>query len=79
MNIMDFNQGIIMTRVIEKRLLSKAQIDRMIDAEDSEEVLRILRETEYSSSFSQMKDSYDYESLLFSELIRVYDLMRIYQ
>ena len=76
MNIMDFNQGIIMTRVIEKRLLTKAQIDRMIDAEDSEEVLKILRETEYSSSFGQMKDSYDYESLLSSELIRVYDLMR---
>ncbi len=76
MDRMDFTQGIIRTRVIEKRLLSRAQVERMIDAEDSEEVLRILRETEYSGLMNQMKDIFDYESLLSSELTRIYDLMR---
>lgn len=76
MDRMDFTQGIVRTRVIEKRLLSKDQIDRMIEANDLNDVLRILNETEYSNEISQMSDSFDYESILSAELIRVYDLMR---
>lgn len=76
MDRMDFTQGVVRTRVIEKRLLSRAQFDRMVDAEDLEEVLRILNETEYSSGITKMQNPYDYESVLSGELIRVYDLMR---
>ena len=76
MDRMDFTQGVVRTRVLEKRLLSRAQIDRMIDADSIEDVFRILGETEYAGEASKVKDFYNYEKVLSNELSRVYDLMR---
>lgn len=76
MDRMDFTQGVVRTRVLEKRLLSRAQIDRMIDSDGIEEVFRILGETEYASEASKVQDFYNYEKVLSNELIRVYHLMR---
>ncbi len=76
MDRMDFIQGVTRTRVLETRLLSKARIDRMIEAKDIEEVFKILNETEYSNAVAGISRSEDYENILSHELKRVYKLMR---
>lgn len=76
MDKMDFIQGVTRTRVLETRLLSKARIERMIEAKDMDEVLRILNETEYASAVSGISRGEEYEEILSGELIRVYKLMR---
>lgn len=76
MDRMDFIQGVTRTRVLEKRLLSRVRIDRMVDAKDAEEVFKVLGETEYGSIVANIARAEDYEEILSSELKRVYKLMR---
>lgn len=76
MDRMDFIQGVTRTRVLETRLLSKAKIDRMIEAKDIGEVFKILNETEYSNAVAGITRNEDYENILSHELKRVYKLMR---
>ncbi len=76
MDRMDFVQGVTITRVLETRLLSKAKIDRMIEAKDIGEVFKTLNETEYSSAVAGITRNEDYENILSHELKRVYKLMR---
>ena len=76
MDRMDFIQGVTRTRVLETRLLSKAQIDRMIEAKDIGEVFKVLNETEYSNAVVGITRNEDYEKILSHELKRVYKLMR---
>ncbi|NLC65350.1 MAG: V-type ATP synthase subunit C, partial [Clostridium sp.] len=42
MDRMDFNQAVMRVKVLEKRLLSRARVERMIEAKDVSEVYRIL-------------------------------------
>ena len=49
MDSMQFLQLIPRIRVYEKKLLDKAQIERMIDANTSEGALKVLQETEYAA------------------------------
>ncbi|MDR7871479.1 MAG: V-type ATP synthase subunit C [Tissierellaceae bacterium] len=76
MDRMQFIQGVTRTRVFETRLLSRPKIDRMIDADDIDEVIKLLNETEYSKSLIGISRTNDYEKILSNELRRVYDLMR---
>lgn len=76
MDRMDYIQAVSRTRVLEKKLLSRARIDRMIDAKDIEEVFKALNETEYSSAVSETKKGQEYEEILSKELQRVYATMR---
>lgn len=76
MDRMDFVQGVTRTRVLEKKLLSRAQIDRMVDAKDIDEVFKILGETEYSTGVASISRPEEYDNVLSNELQRVYKLMR---
>lgn len=76
MDRMDFIQGVTRTRVLENKLLSRAKIDRMIEAKDIEEVFKSLNETDYANSVASIKRSEDYETILSTELTRVYKMMR---
>lgn len=76
MDRMDFIQAVTRTRVLEKRLLSSAKIDRMIEAKDIGEVFKTLNETDYSSAVAEITRDEDYENILSHELKRVYKLMR---
>ncbi len=76
MDRMNFTQGVTRTKVLEKRLLSRVRIDRMVDAKDAEEVLKILGETEYGNAVSNIDRVEDYEEIFSAELKRVYELMR---
>ncbi len=76
MDRMDFNQAVIRVKVLEKRLLSRARVERMVDAKDMDEVFRILGETEYQQHLGLMNRNEDYEKVLYAELKRVYALVR---
>ncbi|HHV63244.1 MAG TPA: V-type ATP synthase subunit C [Firmicutes bacterium] len=56
------------TRVLETRLLDWGRLERMLDAADVEEALKVLQESDYSVGF-------DYEAMLSNELKRVYALL----
>lgn len=75
MDRMDYIQAVTRTRVLETRLLSRATIDRMVDAKDMEEVIRILGETEYANAIEGITRPEEYENILSSELKRVYNMM----
>lgn len=75
MDRMDFTQSVVRTRVLEKRLLQRTIIERMIDAQDMDSVIRILGETEYSNQLGKIERPEHYDLVLSSELDRVYKLM----
>ena len=72
----DFVHGVTQIKVIETRLLTKETIDRMIEAEDLDQALKLLSETEYSKSFKGDLGGKNYENILSRELLRIYDLTR---
>jgi V/A-type H+/Na+-transporting ATPase subunit C len=63
-------------RALETKLLDKAKIERMIEAKDADEIIKILYETEYGLSISEMKSAEDYETVLSKELSKTYELLR---
>lgn len=75
MDRMDFIQAVSRTRVLETRLLSRAIVERMIDAKNIEEALKVLGETEYANVMGGLTRVEEYEKVLFSELKRVYQMM----
>lgn len=62
-------------RALETKLLDKAKIERMVEAKDADEVIKILYETDYAGSISEMKGIEDYESALSKELSKTYELL----
>ncbi len=72
MDSMEFAKVIPRLRVFETRLLDKAKLDRMIDSSSAEDVIKILKETEYSNIMTNVKKAEDYENMLSLELERVY-------
>lgn len=75
MDRMDFIQGVTRTRVLENKLLSRARVERMVDAKDIDEVIKILCETEYANGVTGVNRGEEYEKILSHELKRVYKLM----
>lgn len=75
MDVMQFTQAVSRIWVLETRLLDKSKIERMVDAETADEVLKILDETEYSNIMGNIKRASDYEEILSTELKRVYKLV----
>lgn len=75
MNRMDFSQAVIRIKVLEKKLLTRSRLERMVDAKDMDEVFRILGETEYQQHLGNISRPEDYENILSAELKRVYALM----
>lgn len=72
----DYIQGVTRTKVLETRLLSRAKLDRMIDANNINEVIKILNETEYSNAIAGISRGEEYEKILSNEIKRVFQLMR---
>ena len=73
---MDYGQSVVTIRVLEKRLLTKNRLERMIESETCEEVLKLLSETEYSQDMTDIQNSRDYEKILKRETERVFSLVR---
>lgn len=73
MDRMDFTHAVARLRVMEKRLLDKNKVERLLDASGAEEVLRILQETIYSEGINNIESTYEYEKVLKEELVNLYD------
>ena len=54
-------------RSIEKKMLTRAQLDRMVDSRSPDDALRILAEAEYGSAGDDPEAARDYEILLDNE------------
>ena len=76
MDRMDYGQSVVTIRVLEKRLLTRNRLERMIEAETLEEVLKLLGETEYSQDMADIQGSQDYETILKRETERVFSIVR---
>ncbi|MDD7305071.1 MAG: V-type ATP synthase subunit C [Peptoniphilaceae bacterium] len=70
-----FIQASASTRVYEKNLLTKTQLERLMDQESLHQTLSSLSDTIYNESIQKMGRDEDYEYMLSKELKRVYDLM----
>jgi V/A-type H+/Na+-transporting ATPase subunit C len=75
MDRMDFTHAVARLRVIEKRLLDKVKIERLLECETPEEVLKVLQETQYGERISNAKDIHSYETMLREELRDLYSTM----
>jgi V/A-type H+-transporting ATPase subunit C len=75
MNVMQFTQALSRIWVLETRLLDKAKVERMLEANSADEVLKILSDTEYGNLMGSLKRANDYESVLSAELKRIYNLV----
>lgn len=76
MDRMEFAQAVTSTRVLENRLLKPLTIEKMVDAKDVEEVLRILGDTEYAAAVAAASKDRSYEDILTFEHIRIFKLMK---
>lgn len=74
MDRLDYARGVVMARVNEKRLLRKENFDKMIKAKTSEEVFKILLDSDYSKSAVGVETLRDYEILLKNETARMFKL-----
>lgn len=63
-------------RAIEKRLLDKVRMERMIDAKSSEEALKVLLEAGYQEGVDNHSSAFEYESILRNEQVKVYELLK---
>lgn len=75
MDRMDFTHAVARIRVIEKRLLDKIKIERMLEANTPSEVLKVLQETQYGELISNYNNYHDFENILKEELRALYNNM----
>jgi V/A-type H+-transporting ATPase subunit C len=61
-------------RALEARLLDSARIDRLLDADDAEEALRILSDSEYGGLVAELAQATQFESILTAEEDRLWRL-----
>ncbi|MBC7088450.1 MAG: V-type ATP synthase subunit C [Tissierellales bacterium] len=76
MDRMDFTQSVTRIRVMEKKLLDSVTIDKLVDAKDLDDVLRILQDTEYADAISKISDKKDTEKILSYELNKSFKEMQ---
>ena len=63
-------------RALEKRLLDRSRMERMIDARSPEEALKVLLEAGYESGSDDYLDIHEYEVLLKNEQLKLYKLLK---
>lgn len=63
-------------RSVERNLLTKERIEKMIDAKTADEALKVLAECEYGETGVEIASAADFEILLSSEHRKVYEFIR---
>ncbi len=63
-------------RAVEKKLLNKADIDRMVDAKSPEDALKTAAEAGYGTTDADTANPFEYEELLKEEMQKTYKLLR---
>lgn len=72
MDRMDFTHAVARIRVIEKRLLDKSKIERLLESDTVEDILKLLHESNYGENINNMKSIHHYEIILKNELKNLY-------
>ncbi len=72
MNKEDYISASTSTRIYEKNLLKKSELERLIDLNSVKEILDALNDTVYRDSLTKLAKDTDYELILKNELKRVY-------
>ncbi|HED24215.1 MAG TPA: V-type ATP synthase subunit C, partial [Firmicutes bacterium] len=62
-------------RALEARLLDRNRFERMIDVPSADEVLKMLTESDYASSFGELPDINDFETVLAAEFRHIFELL----
>ena len=76
MNEDNYIYSVTRIRALENRLLDKSKIDRMVEAKNPEEVIKVLYETSYAGSVSEINDIGDYEEMLSKEVGLTYKMVK---
>ncbi len=76
MNEDNYIYAVTRIRALENKLLDKPKIDRMVEAKNPEEVIKVLYETSYAGSISEVNGIEDYEVMLSKELENTYDMVK---
>ena len=63
-------------RSLETTLLNRQVVARLLDASDTEELFKILSDTDYARHLAGPEDIYEFEEFLAKELVRVLDVLR---
>lgn len=71
-----YTYAVARIRAIEKKLLDKGKLDRMVDARSPEEAIKVLNEAEYGYSRGEATGVFEYEKLLQEEHRKVYGLLK---
>ncbi|MCL5981467.1 MAG: V-type ATP synthase subunit C [Firmicutes bacterium] len=71
-----YGHAIGRVRSKERKLLDRAKIDRMAEARNTEEALKVLGETEYAHSLASFASVHDFDKVLDQELCRTYQEIR---
>ena len=69
-NELDFLYVSARIKVLETKLLGKTAIERILDADGSEEALKVLSDTDYGNDFAEMDNVYDFENALAKSFAR---------
>lgn len=76
MNRIDYTQGVVRTRVLEKELLSNAKFEQMIEAEDAQALWQMLKTTHYANYMKDDLTVDQFEYVLHRCLIDTYETIR---
>ncbi|TYP58779.1 V-type ATP synthase subunit C [Thermosediminibacter litoriperuensis] len=63
-------------RALENRLLSRNIIERILEAQDLDAVLRVLGETDYAPDFEELESVYDFEKALENSMKRTLGVIK---
>jgi len=63
-------------RSVEKKLLDKSEIERMLDAKSPEEALKVLVDAGYGNNLDEASNPFQYENLLKEEQKKVFKLLK---
>ncbi|MCF6096119.1 V-type ATP synthase subunit C [Thermovorax subterraneus] len=63
-------------KVLENRLLGRSVIERVLEAENMEAVLRVLSETDYAPEFEELESVYDFEKALENSMKKTLNTVR---
>ena len=75
MNRDNYIGGSISTRLYEKNLLSRNDLERLNDYDDLEDVLGALNDSSYREAIQELNRPEEYEKILENELAKSYDLI----
>jgi V/A-type H+-transporting ATPase subunit C len=73
-----YTYAIARIRALEAKMISPAQVSRMVEAPDLDRAFFVLSETTYGDHISASINPFDYEEIIAAELARIYKFLSYY-